>query len=145
MKFRAMTTADLDDVLIAEAELHPFPWTRGNFADSLAAGHGVFVAQEDDAMVAYAVTSQVLDETHLLNISVIADKQRAGRGGRFMLHLLAAAKAQGGLRMFLEVRSSNQPAYRLYQRSGFIEIGRRKAYYPAHQGREDAIVMARDL
>jgi ribosomal-protein-alanine N-acetyltransferase len=140
-----MTAADLDEVVIAEVALHPFPWTRGNFSDSFAAGHGVFVALEDDAMVAYAVTSQVLDEAHLLNISVIADKQGTGRGGRVMRHLLAAAKEQGGVRMFLEVRASNQLAYRLYQRSGFIEIGRRKAYYPAHQGREDAIVMARDL
>jgi ribosomal-protein-alanine N-acetyltransferase len=140
-----MTTADLDEVLIAEAALHPFPWTRGNFSDSLAAGHGLYIALEDDAMVAYAVTSQVLDESHLLNISVLADKQGAGRGGRVMQHLLATAKEQGGARMFLEVRSSNRPAYRLYQRSGFIEIGRRKAYYPAPQGREDAIVMARDL
>ena len=145
MKISRMTDADLDAVLLAEATLHPFPWTPGNFTDSLAAGHGMWVATEEDALVAYAVTTQVLDEVHLLNISVLLSMQRAGRGGLLLQHLFDDARGQGGARMFLEVRPSNIPAYQFYLRCGFIEIGHRKNYYPAPQGREDAIVMARDL
>jgi ribosomal-protein-alanine N-acetyltransferase len=145
LKFRHMTQADLDQVLVAEVVLHPFPWTRGNFSDSLSAGHGMWLAEEGGEMVAYAVTTQVLDEAHLLNISVLPAKQGAGRGARVMRHLFAVAKEQGGAHMYLEVRPSNLPAHRLYQRCGFIEIGRRKGYYPALEGREDAVVMAREL
>jgi ribosomal-protein-alanine N-acetyltransferase len=140
-----MVAADLDAVLRAETDLHPFPWTLGNFSDSMVAGHGLWIAEEDGEMVAYAVTTQVLDEAHLLNISVVPGKQRSGRGARVMQHLFEVARAQGGARMFLEVRPSNQAACRLYQGCDFIEIGRRKGYYPAHEGREDAIVMARNL
>lgn len=145
MKLRPMTEADLDAVLAAEAELHPFPWTRGNFTDSLKAGHGLWLATEDERMVAYAVTTQVLDEAHLLNISVLAPGQRQGRGARVMEYLFAHARERGAQRMFLEVRTGNAPALALYRRCGFAQIGRRKGYYPAHAGREDAIVMARDL
>jgi ribosomal-protein-alanine N-acetyltransferase len=88
---------------------------------------------------------QVLDEVHLLNISILSGRQGCGRGGRFLQHLVESGRDKGGARMFLEVRPSNLPALGLYRRSGFIEIGRRKDYYPAHEGREDAIVMAREL
>jgi ribosomal-protein-alanine N-acetyltransferase len=145
MNFRAMKSDDLEAVLAAEAVLHPFPWTQGNFADSLKAEHGMWVATEDDALVAYAVTTQVLDEAHLLNISVLPERQRAGRGGRFLNHLLDTAKKTGAAHMYLEVRSSNHAAHQLYLKHEFIQIGRRKGYYPALNGREDAIVMAREL
>jgi [ribosomal protein S18]-alanine N-acetyltransferase len=145
MKLRPMTEADLDAVLAAEAELHPFPWTRGHFVDSFKAGHGLWLATEDERMVAYAVTTQVLDETHLLNISVLASGQRQGRGTRVMEQLFAQARERGARRMFLEVRTGNAAALALYRRCGFAQIGCRKGYYPAHAGREDAIVMAKDL
>lgn len=140
-----MTEDDLDRVLPAEAELHPFPWTRGNFVDSLRAGHGMWIAEEGAALVGYAITTQVLDEAHLLNISVLQERQGAGRGGALLQRLCDGARAAGAARMFLEVRPSNAAAQRLYARQGFIVIGRRKGYYPAHEGREDAIVMAREL
>lgn len=145
MNFQPMTEADLDAVTAAEATLHASPWTRGNFADSLGAGHALWLATEDGRMVAYAVTTQVLDEAQLLNISVLAGGQRSGRGTRVMDFLVAQARASGTRRMFLEVRTGNLPALALYRRCGFGEIGRRKGYYPADGGREDAIVMAKDL
>lgn len=145
MKFRLLCEADIESVLAAENVLHPFPWTRGNFADSLAAGHGLWVALEEDILVAYAVTQQVLDEMHLLNISVLPDRQRNGLGGTLLRHLLDTARAAGAKCMLLEVRQGNMAAQRLYRKLDFNEIGRRKAYYPAAAGREDAIVMARNL
>lgn len=136
---------DVDAVLAIEAQLHPVPWTRGNFIDSLRAGHGMWLAAEGGAMVGYAVITQVIDEAHLLNITIVAERQGQGVGGRFLEWLAATLRAAGARRLFLEVRPSNPAARRLYDRHGFIEIGRRKGYYPALEGREDAIVMARNL
>ena len=144
-----MADGDLPAVVAAEAALHPSPWTPGNFLDSIAAGHALWVAEsvseEHRALIGYAVTSQVLDEAHLLNISVLAAAQRAGRGRALLDHLFGEARAAGATRMFLEVRQSNAAAIALYARGGFVEIGRRKGYYPGRDGREDAIVMAKTL
>lgn len=145
LHYRAMTAADLDTVAAAERVVYPFPWTRGNFADSLAAGHGAWLAQEQEQMIGYAVMMQVLDEAHLLNITVLPELQRQGRGTVLLLHLFELARKQAATRMLLEVRPGNLSGLALYRRHGFVEIGRRRDYYPAHAGREDAIVMARDL
>ena len=143
--YRDMTDADLDAVVAAEARIHPFPWTRGNFADSLAAGHGAWAAQEDGQLTGYAVMMQVLDEAQLLNISVLPELQRQGRGTALLQYLFERARALGVTRMLLEVRQGNASGQALYRRHGFIEIGRRRDYYQAHEGREDAIVMVCEL
>lgn len=145
LRYLDMTDADLDAVVAAEGRIHRFPWTRGNFADSLAAGHGAWVVQESEMLVGYAVMMQVLDEAHLLNISVLPELQRQGRGTRLLQHLFGLARLRGMTRMLLEVRQGNAPGLGLYRRHGFVEIGRRRDYYQAHEGREDAIVMAREL
>lgn len=140
-----MTRADFYAVVAAEASLHPTPWTVGNFEDSLTSGHALWVAEEGLNLVGYAVTMQVLDEAHLLNISVLEPWQRAGRGAQIMEHQLAQSRATGALQMFLEVREGNLAAQRLYVRHGFTVIGRRKGYYAlanATGQREDAITMA---
>jgi ribosomal-protein-alanine N-acetyltransferase len=140
-----MMAADLDAVAEAEAHIYPFPWTRGNFADSLAAGHGAWLAREDGRMIGYSVMMQVVDEVHLLNISVLPELQRAGRGSALLMHLFDLALMGSATRMLLEVRPGNVSGQGFYKRHGFVEIGRRRDYYPAHEGREDAIVMVRDL
>jgi len=144
-RFAGMTDADLDAVAAAEARIYAFPWTRGNFADSLAAGHGAWLMQQDGHMVGYAVLTQVLDEVHLLNISVLPELQRRGRGSALLVHVVSQARLHAATRMLLEVRPGNLAGLGFYRRHGFVEIGRRRDYYPAHEGREDAIVMARDL
>lgn len=142
VRYAPMTAGDLDAVVAVEQVVYPFPWSRGNFADSLAAGHGAWLAHEHGRMTAYAVTMQVLDESHLLNLTVPPEHQRHGRGAAMLTHLLGLAREAGVLRMLLEVRPGNLPGQALYRRYGFVEIGRRRDYYPAHGGREDAIVMA---
>jgi ribosomal-protein-alanine N-acetyltransferase len=143
--YGAMTLADVDAVAAAEQRLYPFPWTPGNFVDALASGYGAWIAREERGLIAYAVMMQVLDEVHLLNLGVLPEVQRRGHGTALLLHLFELARAQATLRMLLEVRPGNVAGLALYRRHGFLEIGRRRDYYPAHQGREDAIVMARDL
>jgi ribosomal-protein-alanine N-acetyltransferase len=140
-----MTDADLDAVVEAEGRIHRFPWTRGNFADSLASGHGAWVASEAGRMVGYLVMMPVVDEAHLLNIGVLPDLQRQGRGTALLAHLFDLARRRGLVRVLLEVRAGNVAGQGLYRRHGFVEIGRRRDYYPVHEGREDAIVMAREL
>ncbi len=143
--YAAMAEVDLDAVAAAEALVYPFPWTRRNFADSLAAGYGAWLAIEDGAMTGYAVVMHVLNEAHLLNITMLPEFQRNGRGTVLLLHLCDLARLQAANRMLLEVRPGNVSGQRLYRRLGFVEIGRRRDYYPAQDGREDAIVMAREL
>jgi ribosomal-protein-alanine N-acetyltransferase len=96
-------------------------------------------------MVGYAVMMFVVDEVHLLNIGIVAERQRAGLGGTLLEYLFQVARAAGAKRMLLEVRPSNASGGGLYRRYGFVEIGRRRGYYPGHGGREDAIVMERAL
>ena len=138
---RPMQRADLDWVVSAEASLHPHPWSRGNFEDSFDAGHGCWVLAADETLLGYAVILVVLDEAHLLNLSVDLSCQRRGYGAAFLGFLLREARKQGAEQVFLEARESNDAALRLYRRCGFEAIGRRKGYYPAEGAREDAIVM----
>lgn len=145
LDFAPMGEADLDWVCARETELHAHPWTRGNFVDSLAGGHDAWILNCDGARAGYAVVLHVLDESHLLDIGIVPAMQHGGLGGDFLAWLAAGARARGSTSFFLEVRSSNAAALRLYERCGFAEIGRRRGYYPAHAGREDAIVMRRAL
>jgi ribosomal-protein-alanine N-acetyltransferase len=96
-------------------------------------------------MVGYAVMMQVLEEAHLLNISVLPELQRQGRGTILLKHMFRLARERGVTRMLLEVRRGNASGLGLYRSRGFVEIGRRRDYYQAREGREDAIVMALEL
>lgn len=140
-----MSFDDLDWVLEAEQQLHPFPWTRKNFEDSLFAGYSCWVMRLDGELAGYAVMMSVLDEAHLLNISVAQAVQGRGLGALLLDHLCDAARRAGAIQMLLEVRPSNQAAHRLYLKAGFELLSVRKGYYRAHEGREDALVMQRKL
>lgn len=144
-EFVPMQAGHLDWIEAHEASLHAFPWSRGNFLDSLAAGHGAWILKEEGCMLAYAIVLAVLDEAHLLNISVIRSAQRRGLGRIFLEWLHGDARSKGATQFFLEVRPSNTPALSLYRALGYEQIGLRKGYYSAEDGREDAIVMRRRL
>lgn len=137
-----MNEADLDEVAAEEKEIYPFPWTRGNFFDALHAGYSAWVLRDGTRQVAaYSVMMMALDEAHLLNLSVARHAQRSGLGWQTLAWMAEVARGHGGRTMLLEVRPTNDAALRLYQRYGFERIGLRRGYYPAHGGREDAIVM----
>lgn len=145
MNFLPMDEADLPAVTAAEQRIHRFPWTLGNFHDSLLAGHEAWLQRENNELVAFAVVMGAVDEAHLLNISVVPERQRGGLGRALLEFLCDRARQAGMLRMLLEVRSSNQNAIAFYRRFDFVEIGRRRGYYPDATGREDAIVMAKQI
>ncbi len=135
-----MTVEDLDAVVALEASLQAFPWSRGNFADSLAAGHEMRVLRLDGDLVGFSVLMSIVDEAHLLVIGIERRHQRQGHGARLLQEALATACARGAVRLLLEVRAANAQAIAFYQGLGFVQIGLRRGYYPAVAGREDALV-----
>lgn len=143
---RQMTLDDLDWVTHHEQIQHAFPWTLGNFRDALESGYTAVVMEQTGEPVAYAILMTVLDEAHLLDITVVAERQGQG-SGRLLLDLLFEHLIRLKIQtLFLEVRPSNERARTLYQRVGFTLIGRRRDYYPGPNGkREDALVMRLDL
>ena len=142
-ELRTMTARDLDAVVTLETRAYSFPWTRGNFIDSLAAGYLAEVLVAPDAgIVGYFVAMAGADEMHLLNLTVAPEWQGRGLAQAMLDALEAACRERRVPTLWLEVRASNQRARSLYRRRGFAEVGQRRGYYPApHAGREDAIVM----
>jgi ribosomal-protein-alanine N-acetyltransferase len=142
-----MTLGDLHTVAAIEAEAYDFPWTRGNFIDSLAAGYLARVLRGPaGATVGYLIAMKGVDEMHLLNLTVAPAHQGQGHGRRMLDELVALCRQQHADRLWLEVRESNARARALYLRYGFRHIGVRRGYYPAPQGkREDASVMSLDI
>jgi ribosomal-protein-alanine N-acetyltransferase len=145
-QFEPMTEARLADVVAAEERAYEHPWTQGNFADSLRSGYQAQVLVADDTLLGYFVAMKGVDEVHLLNITVVPEHQSQG-WGRIMLDAIALwARGQGAQWLWLEVRTSNERAQRIYERQGYRRVGERKGYYPAADGRrEDAIVMSLKL
>jgi [ribosomal protein S18]-alanine N-acetyltransferase len=141
---RPMQTTDLDEVLALERSAYEFPWSRGNFIDSLHAGyHAQLLVDERDRLIGYVVAMAGVDEMHLLNLSVAPAWQRLGHARGMLDALLAHCREAGAAMLWLEVRTSNARARELYRRYGFAEIGVRRNYYPAPRGtREDAVVMS---
>ena len=145
MDYAPMSVMDLDDVSAIEQRSFAFQWTYGVFTDSLVAGYRAWVARKNDAIVGYSLMMMVLDEVHLLNITISPELHGKGLGKTLLSFLFDDARSLGAKFMFLEVRPSNTNAIEMYRRFGFVVIGERRAYYPAAYGREDAIVMSCDL
>ena len=169
LSFMPMQPADLDSVLAIESVSHIHPWTKGNFSDSLAAGHWAYCIRpagtsfnnqdkfkdstqgtylDPQVLWAYCILYPAVDELHLLNITVSPKVRKLGLGARMMAAIEGVAAQQNMPRIILEVRPSNMPAVTLYQKLGYEEIGVRKNYYPANPEtgkREDAIVMAKSI
>lgn len=162
LSFMPMQMEDLDAVLAIESISHIHPWTRGNFSDSLAAGHwsycirpnlnsgdvepGTFL--DSQVLWAYCILYPAVDELHLLNITVSPKLRKLGLGVRMMEAIEGVAAQQKMPKIILEVRPTNEPALALYKKLGYEQIGLRKGYYPASAEtgiREDAIVMAKSI
>jgi [ribosomal protein S18]-alanine N-acetyltransferase len=145
LTFRRMRDDDLDRVVENETRSYAFPWTRGVFIDCLQARHECWVADRDAQLIGHGVLSVAASEAHLLNVCVRRDHQGQGLGRQLVVHMLTRARECGARAVFLEVRPSNRVACALYESLGFREIGRRKAYYPAEIGNEDAMVLTLSL
>ncbi len=140
-QFRPMQLNDLDAIMAIEPYIYPYPWTRGNFSDSLNSGYSASVLLRNEVIIGYALVMMVLDEAHLLNLSVAKAYQKQGLGRILLEHMIQIAKNNQAANMFLEVRPSNISAIALYENTGFNEMAIRRGYYPAKNGREDAVLM----
>lgn len=141
-----MMPVDLNEVVELERQSQAFPWSRRNFEDALAAGYPASVMRIDGSLAGFSVAMPTPDDVHLLVIAVAPDYRRQGLGTRLLAQVEQLARDLGLTRVLLEVRPSNSRALAFYAKHGFLEIGRRKGYYPAGKGeREDALVLAREV
>ena len=143
---RPLCRADLPAVLEAEAACYPQPWSRKTFADCLEArskGYHCAALMLGESLAGYCIFTVIIDEAELLNFAWHCPSGRAGK--TFLDQVLADMAEQGAATIFLEVRESNAPARQLYQSVGLLQVRVRKNYYPTLEGREDAILMSRQL
>lgn len=145
IQVRAMRSEDLARVSELEIASYEFPWSLGVFADCLRVGHPCWVLCVDTHVAGYGILSMGAGEAHVLNLCIGPDHRGHGLGRHLLRRLLDVARWNGAERVFLEVRPSNPSAKALYDSTGFVQIGKRPRYYPARDGREDAIVMVLEL
>ena len=142
---RAMRGGDVPDVVAIERGSYQFPWSDGIFRDCLRVGYVCRVVTVSRQVMAYGVMSFGAGEAHILNLCV-AEAYRCREIGRQLLNsLIERAGAAGMADAYLEVRPSNTSAIRLYLALGFEQVGMRRGYYQAANGREDAAVLRRAL
>lgn len=138
---RTMRETDVPVVLGVEHDCYEFPWSAGNFIDALRAGYRCWVYEVGGEIIGHVIHMVVLDEAHLLNLAIAPRWQRQGLGKALLCFAQDEMRQLGVSMVYLEVRPSNTDAIRLYNRNGFEGFAIRKGYYPAGQGREDALVM----
>lgn len=138
-----MGVQDLDRVLAVEVRAYGFPWSRGNFVDSLAAGYlSECLSAADGSLIGYFLAMPGVGELHLLNLTVAPEHQGRGHARALLSRVVCLARERGDETVWLEVRASNARARHLYGQAGFTEAGVRRDYYPAPASRrEDAVLM----
>jgi ribosomal-protein-alanine N-acetyltransferase len=142
---RPMMEIDLTEVAAIELKSYAFPWSENIFRDCLRVGYTCRTLDMAGHIIGYGVMSLGAGEAHILNLCIREEFRIVGFGRRLLEHMLERAAAAGISEAFLEVRPTNLAAIRLYQRLGFEQIGIRRGYYQAPDGREDAIVLKLDL
>jgi len=143
--FDKMQISDLDEVMKIEIENYPITWSKGIMKDCIKSGYHSIILKQDETLIGYAFLMTAYDESHLLNMCI--DKPYQGNGlGRKLLKYLENICIYSHSKVFLlEVRESNPIAQKLYQSFGFKQIGIRKNYYKCVKGKENAIVMTKQL
>jgi ribosomal-protein-alanine N-acetyltransferase len=143
LQIRRLTYADLPQVIAIERRAFPTPWSLAMFVLELSKPSGICLATTiDERVVGYVVCSRYDTVWHVMNVAVDDRLRRQGIASTLMERLFELADRPNE-QYTLEVRTSNDPAIRLYERFGFRPAGRRRAYY--HDNREDALIMWRTV
>ena len=145
LAIRPMCEQDITGVLTIERSSYEFPWSAGIFTDCLRVGYCCWVLDTGPDLLGYGIMSVATEESHILNVCIAPEVRRQGYARHLMEHLMSTAAEHGACIAYLEVRPSNTAAIDLYTDMGFRHVGTRRAYYPAHQGREDAHVLSISL
>jgi [ribosomal protein S18]-alanine N-acetyltransferase len=143
-KIREISLTDVPVLLQIEQE-QLFPWTKQLLQDCLQPSYQNWVLLQHNKIIGFVISKIILDECELLNIAITAAQRRKGHGQMLLQHVIDHAITKYVRKIFLEVRSSNQSAIALYKKMGFIKINERKNYYPAKEGREDAVIMIKEI
>ena len=141
---RRLTAGDAAAMQALEAACFPLPWSEEQCR--AAFGQQAFVAyglEEAGVLQGYISLYQAADELEVLNLAVLPGARRQGLGERLLRTALQEAEKTGINRALLEVRTGNAPAIALYEKCGFVQVGKRPRYY-ADTG-EDALIYQCDL
>ena len=144
-EIRPMNELDVPVVVAIERSSYQFPWSEGIFRDCLRVGYVCRLVEIGSDIAGYGIMSIGAGEAHILNVCVRDDFRGRGVARRLMAYLIDRAGIAGMHEAFLEVRPSNTVAARLYYSMGFEQVGVRRGYYQAPNGREDAAVLRRLL
>lgn len=145
-QIRRLTCADLPAMLRIERAAYDYPWSEGVFRDCFRVGYRSFGGVDGDgSLMGYGLLSIAVTDAHVLNLCVGPRYRRKRVASRLLTRLLECGRDEGAATLMLEVRVSNQTALELYRHMGFDCVGRRKRYYPAVDGREDALLLSRAI
>ena len=131
---------------VAELEKLCFqdPWSEKSVSSELTNKLALWlVALEEDTVVGYIGSQTVLNESDMMNVAVHPDHRRKGIGETLVCALAAELSKMGSVCLTLEVRVSNEPAKQMYEKLGFLQIGRRPNYY--RNPKEDALILRKML
>lgn len=144
LSFRPLDARDIASVMALESQVQTHPWRRSSYEDCLDGRHHCWLAEVDGELVGFVVVAWAGGDGELLNIAVAPQRQRQGVGECLLSLAVALVKPRASM-LFLEVRLSNRNAIQFYEREQFFEVGHRPNYYPSTRGREDALILARQL
>lgn len=140
MIIRTMQKGDVAAVAALEAQIFSMPWSAAGFADTLLREDVIFlVAYEQDELLGYVGIYCTLDEGEITNVAVAPAARRRGIARALLTELKQQLACRNVARIVLEVRVSNEPAIRLYEKLGFSMLGVRKNFY--EKPTEDAYIM----
>ena len=134
----------LPDIAAIDRQSNPSPWSDA-VLQRYFAKQAIDACLIDDQCWGFCVYDQVAGEAELLLVAVAAQHRRLGLGTLMINHMLQQLQNCRAERVFLEVRQSNIAAIQLYEGLGFNQVGVRPNYYPAEQGREDALLLCSEL
>ena len=137
----SMQITDLEQVVAIEQLSSQSPWSLKQFDQSL---DDAKVLVTNDQIIGFVVVASILDEAEIYNLAVHPDHQGLGLGSLLLDNALAELPQDTNL-LHLEVRASNFPAIRLYLQRGFVQVGERRDYYKTEHGREDALLMSKQV
>lgn len=143
MMILPMTSDHVSQVAMLEKLCFSDPWSENSVAGELTnqLAHWL-VAVDGDRVAGYVGSQTVMDETDMMNIAVHPDYRRQGIAEALVQTLVSDLKARGSRCLTLEVRASNEPAQRLYEKLGFSQIGKRPNYY--RNPKEDAYILRKE-
>ncbi len=144
-QFRPMRETDVESIIVIESLAYDYPWTAGIFHDCLRIGYSCWIMGQQNPVDGYGIMTIGAGECHILNVCIHPCLHNKGLGRMMLEHLLGLAAEYKADTAFLEVRPTNRSAIHLYDSMGFNQVGVRRAYYPAGDSREDALIMAKTL